>query len=161
MFISGLSSYLPLADEQKQLTRNSLNWKELVPNADYHFAAGDITKWSGIKRCGAAMHQGHYAAMNIHKRIVEQRTGQCPKFNEMGEVPPMIGLAVGKKAVAYSPGTGTSYGEDVAHAYFRDDLGWGSKFKRPRRCLVIMQLIDTTVCWNWMGLGGRNAEAKA
>lgn len=125
------TNYLPakvLDDEGYVHIRANLNWEADLPNIDSHFAAGDISKWSGVKRCGAAMHHGHYVAMNIHKRIIEQRTGQCPKFNEMGEVPPMMGLAVGKKAVAYSPGSGTTYGEDVAHAYFRDDLGWGSKF---------------------------------
>lgn len=40
----------------------------------------------------------------------------------------MIGLAVGKKAVAYGPEVGTVSGEEVMQAYFRDDLGFGSEF---------------------------------
>lgn len=78
------------------------------------------------------MHQGHYVAMNIHQQLIEKRTGQEAAFYELNEVPPMIGLAVGKKAVAYGPSSGTISGEDVAHAYFRDDLGWGSKFSMQR-----------------------------
>jgi len=44
------------------------------------------------------------------------------------EIPPMIGLAVGKKAVASGP-EGTVFGEDVMQSYFRDDLGFTSKFR--------------------------------
>lgn len=73
------------------------------------------------------MHHGHYTAQNIHQSITKHLTGQTPKFKELQHVPPMIGLAVGKKAVAYGPDAGTISGEDVAHAYFRDDLGWASK----------------------------------
>ncbi|CAM1509361.1 Fc.00g031000.m01.CDS01 [Cosmosporella sp. VM-42] len=139
------TSYLPhkaIDPEGYVYIRPNLNFAEGTPNADSHFAAGDITKWSGIKRCGAAMHQGHYAAMNLYQRLVEQRTGQKPAFHELNEVPPMIGLAVGKKAVAYGPDAGTIAGEDVAHAYFRDDLGWG-------------------ICWNWIGFGPRKEQPKA
>ncbi|OAA44322.1 Pyridine nucleotide-disulfide oxidoreductase, NAD-binding domain protein [Metarhizium rileyi] len=111
-----------------------------TPNAEFHFCAGDLTKWSGIKRCGWAMHSGHYAAQNIHKLILKQHTGQEPVFMEFEEVPPMIGLAVGAKAVASGP-DGTVYGEGTMQAYFKDDLGF-------------------TICWDWMGLGGRRQEEK-
>lgn len=75
------------------------------------------------------MHGGHYAAHNIHQSILESRTGQKPVFKEFQEFPPVIGLAVGKKAVASSPDGGTVSGEDVMEAYFRDDLGFTSKSK--------------------------------
>ncbi|KAF7549179.1 hypothetical protein G7046_g8432 [Stylonectria norvegica] len=122
--------------------QSNLNFAAETPNSDFHFAAGDVTKWTGIKRCGAAMHHGHYVAMNLHQAITSQRTGQAPQFKELNEVPAMIGLAVGKNAVAYSPDSGTVTGKDVADAYFRDDLGW-------------------SICWNYMLLGGRKVEAKA
>lgn len=48
------------------------------------------------------------------------------------EIPPMIGLAVGKKAVASGP-EGTVFGEDVMQSYFRDDLGFTSKFRAITR----------------------------
>ncbi|KAF5525884.1 Oxidoreductase OXR1 [Colletotrichum aenigma] len=106
-----------------------------IPNAEDHIAVGDIAKWPGIKRCGTAMHHGHVAAINIHQLMLVKLTNKehKPKFYELGFVEPMIGLAVGKKAVA-SSSEGTTWGEDVMHSYFRDDLGF-------------------TICWNHMKLG--------
>lgn len=74
------------------------------------------------------MHQGHYVALNIHQNILSQRAGHIPSHKEIAVYPPVIGLAVGKKAVASSPDTGTTAGEDVLQSCFRDDLGWTSKF---------------------------------
>ncbi|KAG6019049.1 hypothetical protein E4U19_007634 [Claviceps sp. Clav32 group G5] len=112
-----------------------------TPNAEQHFCVGDLTRWSGIKRCGWAMHTGHYAAHNIHQLVLQRYTGQEPAFVELDEVAPMIGLAVGAKAVASGP-EGTIFGEDVLKAYFKNDLGF-------------------TICWDWMGLGGRNKQEPA
>lgn len=105
----------------------SLAFRGDIPNASSHFAAGDLVSWSGIKRCGAAMHMGYYAASNIHALMRQQLFGESPKFSELAEIPPMIGLAVGKKAVAYWPAEGTTSGEDVMEAFFQDDLGLKSK----------------------------------
>ena len=44
------------------------------------------------------------------------------------DVPPGIALAVGKKAVAYSPMTGMQAGEDVMKMFFEEDLGFDSEF---------------------------------
>lgn len=113
-----------------------------VPNASSHFCAGDVAKWSGIKRCGAAMHGGHYIAHNIHQSVLQQQDPRHePRFQHLQEIPPMIGLAVGKNAVAYSPDGGLSSGPEVMQAYFRDDLGWA-------------------ICWEYMQLGGRKPEVK-
>ncbi|KAG8414267.1 hypothetical protein J3459_014911 [Metarhizium acridum] len=117
---------------------NNCTFSPGTPNAEFHLCAGDLTKWSGIKRCGWAMHSGHYAAQNIHKFVQKKHLGQEPKFAELQEVPPMIGLAVGKKAVASGP-EGTVFGEDVMQAYFKHDLGF-------------------TICWDWMGLAGRKED---
>ena len=97
-----------------------------VPNSLHHFAVGDIAKWSGIKRCGAAMHMGQYAAQNIHQLMLAQRQGIKPEFMELKEIPPMIGIAIGKQAVAYYPTDGTTYGESVLKTCFGDDLGHAS-----------------------------------
>ncbi|KAK1514167.1 uncharacterized protein CCOS01_14107 [Colletotrichum costaricense] len=107
-----------------------------VPNAEDHIIVGDICLWPGIKRCGTAMHMGHYAAINAHQLMLAKLTSGAhkPTFSELGPVEPMIGLAIGKKAVASGPVVGTTWGEDVMHAYFRDDLGF-------------------TICWNHLGLG--------
>ncbi|KAF5010495.1 hypothetical protein FDECE_3350 [Fusarium decemcellulare] len=139
------SKYLPasaLDEEGYVKIKPNLQFPEGTPNDEYHYATGDIVRWSGIKRCGGAMHQGHQAAINIHQSILNHRTGKTPEYKELIHYPPVIGLAVGKKAVASSPDSGTISGEDVAEAYFRGDLGW-------------------TICWNWMQLGGRKTdEAK-
>lgn len=58
--------------------------------------------------------------------------GTEPIFQKLEEVPPMIGLAIGKQAVAYWPEAGMTSGEDVLKAFFGDDLGFSSKFRRMR-----------------------------
>nr|XP_036584182.1 uncharacterized protein CTRU02_05826 [Colletotrichum truncatum]KAF6793571.1 hypothetical protein CTRU02_05826 [Colletotrichum truncatum] len=133
------TDYFPAAakDEEGYIHVNpSLVLSSDIPNASDHIAVGDIAKWSGIKRCGTAMHHGHMAAINVHQLMLVKLTNQThqPKFSELGHVDPMIGLAVGKKAVASSPTTGTQWGEDVMQSYFRDDLGFD-------------------ICWGHMGLG--------
>ncbi|TAQ90088.1 hypothetical protein B7494_g1607 [Chlorociboria aeruginascens] len=100
-----------------------LNLAAGAPNAEYHFAVGDIALWSGIKRCGAAMAMGHNAAINIHQRMVEKMTGKEPNFVEFPEVPPMIALAIGKQAVLYGPEGDTTSGEDAMEMMFGNDLG--------------------------------------
>lgn len=131
------TEFLPreaLDDESLIRARPSMQFPAGVPNADCHFAAGDAIKWSGIKRCGAAMHMGYFVAHNIHEMILQKMHGIAPKFKELGEVPPMIGLAVGKKAISYSPAQGMASGEDVMKAFFGNDLAW-------------------SICWNHMKLG--------
>ncbi|POR31955.1 Thioredoxin reductase [Tolypocladium paradoxum] len=139
------SSYLPCsAVDEEGYVKIQANQRFLpgTPNNEYHFCAGDLAKWTGIKRAGAAMHGGHYVAQNIHKTVLKERVGQEPSFMELQPaVPAMIGLAIGKTAVASGP-DGTVSGEDVLESYFRDDLGF-------------------TICWDWIGLGGRKQENLA
>ncbi|KAF4971922.1 hypothetical protein FSARC_1365 [Fusarium sarcochroum] len=140
------STYLPtsaLNEEGYVKIRPTLQFQEGTPNAEFHYAVGDITQWAGLKRCGGAMHHGHYAAQNIHQSILSHRAGHAPQVKELLVYPPVIGLAVGKKAVTSSIDGVTRSGEDVARGSFGDDLGW-------------------TICWNYMQLGGRKTdEAKA
>ncbi|KAG9669306.1 FAD/NAD(P)-binding domain-containing protein, partial [Aureobasidium melanogenum] len=112
----------------------SLRFNGNVPNADSHFAAGDIASWSGIKRCGGAMHMGHYCAVNIHQDMLKHGYGQTPTYKELSEFPNTMGLAVGKKAVIYDSTTGTASGEDLMSSYFGNDLA-------------------NSICWNYMKLG--------
>ncbi|KAG9762922.1 FAD/NAD(P)-binding domain-containing protein, partial [Aureobasidium melanogenum] len=112
----------------------SLHFNGNVPNADSHFAAGDIASWSGIKRCGGAMHMGHYCAINIHQDMLKHGCGQPPTYKELSEFPNIMGLAVGKKAVIYDSTTGTASGEDLMSSYFGNDLA-------------------NSICWNYMKLG--------
>lgn len=105
-----------------------------VPNAESHFAVGDLIHWSGIKRCGSAMHQGRYAGLNIHQLMLQDIQGKEPVFNELGEVPPMIGLAVGKNALSYG-GDGMKHGKQVMEWFFEEDLGFRSKLTHHRHIL--------------------------
>lgn len=73
------------------------------------------------------MHAGHYMAYNIHQTIMKHQISHEAKFQELNPVAPMIGLAVGKTAVASGP-NGTISGPDVLETYFRNDLGFASKW---------------------------------
>lgn len=102
-----------------------------VPNADSHFAVGDIIRWSGIKRCGGALYGGKIAAVNIHQIMMQQQQQQLetkePDFLKLGPTPPMIGLAVGRNGISYGA-EGMSYGPQVMQLFFEEDLGFRSEF---------------------------------
>jgi NADH dehydrogenase FAD-containing subunit len=130
------STYLPaIALDSDQLVKIDarMNFTGGISNASSHFAIGDLVSWSGIKRCGAAMAMGHNAAFNIHQQVLEARTGKKVEFIEFPEVPPMIALAVGKKAISYSPTAGTEEGVEVMRSFFGDDLGLKSKWSSNTR----------------------------
>ncbi|KAI1378423.1 FAD/NAD(P)-binding domain-containing protein [Hypoxylon crocopeplum] len=121
------TSYLPAASLSEEGYANILPSLQLssdkVANAAAHFAIGDLIHWSGIKRCGAAMHQGKYAGWNIHQLMLQDIQGKTPVFNELGEIPPMIGLAVGKTALSYGQ-EGMKHGKQVMEWFFEEDLGF-------------------------------------
>ncbi|KAJ1337387.1 apoptosis-inducing factor 2 [Microdochium nivale] len=98
-----------------------------------HFAAGDVKHWSGIKRCGSAMHTGKYAGINMYQLMTQDVTGKEPSLLTLDPVPPMIAIAVGKEAMAYGP-EGMSHGPQIMRSYFEDDLG-------------------LRICWDHMRLG--------
>ncbi|KAI5269864.1 FAD/NAD(P)-binding domain-containing protein [Aureobasidium subglaciale] len=130
------SSYLPAGALDKDghvKIDASLRFNGDVPNADSHFAAGDIASWSGIRRCGGAMHMGHYCAINIYQDLLKHRYGQSPTYKELSKFPNVMALAVGKQAVVFDS-TKTSSGEDLMRSCFGNDLG-------------------NSICWNYMKLG--------
>ncbi|EXJ79477.1 hypothetical protein A1O1_08741 [Capronia coronata CBS 617.96] len=134
---SPTSQYLPptAVDEDGYVKITpSLHFPSEISNSQYHFAVGDMAKWSGIKRCGSAMHQGQYAAQNIHQLMLGETQGTKPEFMELSEVPAMMAIAIGKQGVAYYPTEGTKSGEDVLQTFFEDDLG-------------------NRICWDHMQLG--------
>lgn len=152
------TSYLPptsLDTEGFVKIAPTLHFTSDVPHARRHFAVGDLAAWSGIRRCGAAMHMGHYAAYNIHQQLLfdsasntsrpssahtagDDAAGKVqekPRFLSLNEFPPVIGLAVGRKAITYGgPADGVKSGEDVEQLMFGGDLGWG-------------------ICWRYLKLG--------
>ncbi|KAI2615201.1 FAD/NAD(P)-binding domain-containing protein [Hypoxylon sp. NC1633] len=121
------TTYLPaasLSEEGYVNVHPSLQLSsDKVPNAASHFAIGDLIHWSGIKRCGSAMHQGRFAGLNIHQLMLQDMQGKEPVLNQLGEVPPMIGLAVGKNALSYGP-EGMKHGKQVMEWFFEEDLGF-------------------------------------
>ncbi|CRG90994.1 hypothetical protein PISL3812_08042 [Talaromyces islandicus] len=133
------TTYLPsiaLDDDGYVKINSSLQFNSNIPNAYYHHATGDIVSWSGIKRCGTAMHHGLYTANNIHQKILANIRNITPVYKELDvDIPPMMGLAVGKQAASYGPPDNrVSSGEDVMQMFFGNDLG-------------------LTICWNYMHLG--------
>jgi NADH dehydrogenase FAD-containing subunit len=124
------TSYLPLqaldADGYVNV-RPTMQLPTGVPNAESHFAVGDLIHWSGIKRCGGAMHEGKFAGWNVHQIMQQQLQGKEPDFSRLSEIPPMIGLAVGKNGISYGT-EGMNYGPQVMQYFFEDDLGFRSKF---------------------------------
>ncbi|CAK7235836.1 hypothetical protein SCUCBS95973_009403 [Sporothrix curviconia] len=94
-----------------------------VPNYDSALAAGDGVQWSGIKRCGRAMHQGYFAAHNCHQRMQELAFGTPAKFQLLKEIIPMIAIALGPNAIGYADGGELQHGKDVAKRFFDDDVG--------------------------------------
>lgn len=77
------------------------------------------------------MFMGYTAAVNIHQQLLQQNFNTTPKFVPISEIPPMIALAVGKKAVLYGPEEGMTWGEDKMEMMFGEDLGWTSKYSLP------------------------------
>ena len=129
------STYLPkeaVNEEGYVSVTKHLSLLDTVPNAAQHFVAGDMAKWSGIKRCGAAMAMAHIAVVNMHQQMLAAEAGRESKLVEAPEVPPMIALAVGKKAATFHAGD-IQTGEDMLKGAFGDDLG-------------------LSICWKYMQL---------
>lgn len=98
-----------------------------VHNAENHFAVGDIAQWAGIKRCGGAIHMGHYAGTNIHQLMLAEATKAKPEFMNLINYPPVMGLALGHTAVSYTPDEGTKHGKELLGTLFGEDMGYSSK----------------------------------
>ncbi|KAH8674207.1 hypothetical protein BX600DRAFT_509393 [Xylariales sp. PMI_506] len=124
------SSYLPkeVLDESGYVNvLPSLQLSSDIANAERHFAVGDIINWSGIKRCGTAMHMGKLAGFNVYQAIrglgIESESTKKPKFKELRDIPPMITVAVGRTAVSCGP-RGVRAGKRAMKLFFEEDLGF-------------------------------------
>lgn len=71
---------------------------------------------------------GQHAANNIHQRILAQQNGGKPTYKELNQFPAVMGLALGHKAVTYSPADGTKDGEELMAQMFGDDMGNSSMY---------------------------------
>jgi hypothetical protein len=94
---------------------------------------------------------GHYAAMNIHEHMLAECTGQKPNYQNLSPFPSVMGLALGKKAVSYTPDEGTREGEDLMKSLFGTDMGHTSTLFSLYRVAQITNRF--AVCWNYMRLG--------
>lgn len=115
---------------------NRCQFQNDIPNAEHHFAIGDLASWPGIKRCGGAMLHGHYAATNAHQLMLSECIGSKPELISLQVSPPMIGLCLGKTAVTYNNIEGTRSGEDLMASMFGDDMGNTSMYKFPPGIMI-------------------------
>ena len=83
---------------------------------------------------------GAVAANNIHQLLLQDQHGHVPKLIEITQFENMIAVAVGTKAVLYSPQEGVTFGEAQMQQMFGTDLGW-------------------TIVWNYIQLGISGDEA--
>jgi hypothetical protein len=74
------------------------------------------------------MHMGHYAALNIHQQMLAECSGEKPSLKTLNPSPAVIGLALGTKAVSYTPDEGTRHGEELLVSLFGEDMANTSKF---------------------------------
>ncbi|KAJ6121212.1 FAD-dependent pyridine nucleotide-disulfide oxidoreductase, partial [Penicillium sp. IBT 18751x] len=119
------STYLSpeaLTDDGYVKVHSSLQFSGSVPNSEHHFAVGDVAAWNGIKRCGGAMHMGHYAGNNIYQHILAECGFGKPSYMTLSPFANMIGLALGHKAVSWTPDEGTRHGADVLTSLFGEDM---------------------------------------
>ncbi|KAF2187319.1 FAD/NAD(P)-binding domain-containing protein [Zopfia rhizophila CBS 207.26] len=121
-----------LNEEGEILVTPHLNFQDKVPNPEFHFGAGDVIAWSGIRRAGGAMVMGQMAAFNVFASILNsEKNADDEKFKlgELPEYPVVIGLAVGKQCLTYGGQEGIKWGVQLMKDYFQDDLGWNYSLK--------------------------------
>lgn len=128
--------------------RSTMSFPVNIPNADHHFAVGDLVHWPGIKRVGSALVMGRYAATNILRRMAGKEDAELEHFPE---VPGMLVLAVGKEAVAYSPAGGLKWGVDTLQGSFEGDLGLRSKLSKTSDFYARVLTGDSLLELHWAG----------
>jgi NADH dehydrogenase FAD-containing subunit len=105
------------------LTRDTLQFPTSSPNADTHFAVGDIVSGPGIKRSGPAQNSGKIAATNIVKLLLAAEDNE--PVTELATVQygaPTMSLAVGTQAMTIRGG-GLKWGKEIRDRAFGPDLG--------------------------------------
>lgn len=85
---------------------------------------------------------GTRAADNIFQQILSEQYGITTDLKDWPKYPPMIGLAVGKKAVVYDPEGGAKCSEEAMKIYFGEDLAFQREsFPPPKTWLLGFELI--------------------
>ncbi|KIW00386.1 uncharacterized protein PV09_08095 [Verruconis gallopava] len=126
-------------DEQGYVkVRDTFQFAATVPNADAHYAVGDVARWTGIKRSGPAMAQGKLAATNIVTSLIALEDGKAIEDAELVSAPPSrptMTLAIGEQAIGMR--AGLRYGREVKDRAFGTGLGIDGTLEnlglRPRR----------------------------
>jgi NADH dehydrogenase FAD-containing subunit len=130
------TGFLPtkcLNEEKEIKITSNLQFQSGTPNAESHFAVGDVVEWSGIKRAGGAMVMGQLAASNIYASILNSEdTTNNFTLAELPSYDNVIGLAVGKQCLTYDKTNGMKFGEQLMKDYFQDDLGWAANLRYLR-----------------------------
>lgn len=85
--------------------------------------------------------------------MMAECTGGKPEYQTLQPFPAVMGLALGKTAVSYTPGEGTREGEDLMKTLFGKDMGHTSVFLSSEKIVWIEKLTRIAVCWNYMRLG--------
>jgi len=115
--------------------RPTLQLSSVLPEADRHFAVGDVVSWSGIKRVGNAFIMGQFVATNIVRMLLDSErsshdtAGSQPfSLEECPDFEPMMALSIGQNAVVYSKGTNVAWGVHLKDAVVGRGLGIDGKF---------------------------------
>ncbi|OQD68401.1 hypothetical protein PENDEC_c036G00857 [Penicillium decumbens] len=95
------------------------------------FVVGDLAAWNGIKRCRRAMHMDHYAGNNFYLHMLAECGAGQPSFITLGPFPNVIGLALGHKAVSWTPDEDTRHGKGLLTSLFGEDMGKTSRSALP------------------------------
>lgn len=127
-----------------------MNLSTETPNANRHFAVGDVAEWSGIRRAGAAMAMARIAATNVFATLLsDESPGSDHAFAAFPHVPPMMGLAVASQTVTYGPKQGVKWGKELMEQTFGTDLGWASE------CLFSLLLLSLFARGGRLLIGGQ------
>ncbi|KAF7864289.1 uncharacterized protein EAF02_010257 [Botrytis sinoallii] len=93
--------------------RPTLQFPSDLVDADFHYAAGDVVSWCGIKRVGNAFIMGQHVATNIVRQICSSQMKEgsitlamCPQIRTM------MALSIGDTALVYPKGEDDSWGEE-------------------------------------------------
>ena len=113
-----------LAAISLKLNHGRLQFPSELPNADYHFAVGDVAAWSGIKRVGNAFIMGQFIATNIMKLILATETlGTDHDLLNCPPMDPMMALSIGSNALVYQEALGVLSSEELKKTVIGRGMG--------------------------------------